>query len=102
MMKKTLLCGLLNAILNATLLLGVSTNATAQPSEREIAEWVIRQGGRVILEGDRKPVGDVAQMPASEIRIIGIDLVGTLIEPKDLEKISGLSRLKELYLPGPI
>src|SRR5215510_13971047 len=96
---------LLNALMSATLLLGVSAIATAQTAEREIAEWVIRQGGRVILEPGReesKPIGDVAQLPAGEIHIIGVDLVGTLIEPKELEKLSGLTRLKELYLPGPI
>src|SRR5215475_15201635 len=96
---------LLIAFLSATLLLAASTNGTSQTSEREIAEWVIRQGGRVILEPIREegaPIGDVAQLPEGEIRIVGIDLVGTLIEPKDLEKISGLTGLKELYLPGPI
>src|SRR5262245_54510957 len=100
MMRKTLLI----ALLSATLLFGVSTNATTQNSEREIAEWVIRKGGRVMLESERdqgKPIGDVARLPAGEIHIIGVDLVGTLIEPKDLEKISGLTGLKELYLPGP-
>src|SRR5262245_38403130 len=102
MMKQTLLCGLLIALLSMMLLPCVSTTATAQLSEREIAEWVIRQGGRVILEGARKPIGDVAQLPTGEFRIFGVDLVGTLIEPKDLEKISGLTHLKELYLPGPI
>jgi Leucine-rich repeat (LRR) protein len=99
-MRKTLL----NELLSLALLFGVSTNATAQMSEREIAEWVIRQGGRVILESEReggKPIGDVARLPAGEVRIIGVDLVGTLIEPKELEKISGLTGLKELYLPGP-
>src|SRR5262245_8195714 len=94
----------LKALLIATLLYGVSTNATTQKSEREIAEWVIRQGGRVMLESERgegKPIGDVARLPAGEFRILGVDLVGTLIEPKELEKISGLTGLKELYLPGP-
>src|SRR5262245_59810135 len=76
--------------------------AAAQTSEREIAEWVIHQGGRVILEGNRNPIRDVVQLPASEIRITGIDLVGTLIEPTDLGKIGSLTNLKELYLPGPI
>ncbi|HEY6403501.1 MAG TPA: hypothetical protein VI479_18905, partial [Blastocatellia bacterium] len=97
MMKKTIL----KALLSATLLFGVSTNATTQKSEREIADWVIRQGGGVILDGARNPIKDVAQLPAGEIRMIGVDLVGTLIEPKELEKISGLTSLKELYLPGP-
>ncbi|MBO0723010.1 MAG: hypothetical protein J2P41_19450, partial [Blastocatellia bacterium] len=63
---------------------------------------MIRQGGRVILAGDRNPIEDVVRLPAGEIRITGIDLVGTLIEPGDLAKIGGLANLKELYLPGPI
>ena len=98
MMRKTLL----KALLSATLLFGVSTNATTQKSEREIAEWVIRQGGRVRLESERgegNPIGDVARLPAGEIRIIGVDLVGALIEPKELEKISGLATKFELA-PG--
>ena len=81
----------MKALLIATLLFCVSTNATTQKSKsksgREIAEWVIRQGGRVMLESERKerePVGDVARLPAGESRIIGIDLVGTLIEPKEM------------------
>src|SRR5262245_23206567 len=103
-MKNLLFSMLLKVILSATLLFGVSTNATTQKSEREIAEWVIRQGGRVMLESERvegKLIGDVAQLPAGELRIIGVDLVGTLIEPKDLEKRSRRTGLKELYLPGP-
>ncbi|MGH9853384.1 MAG: hypothetical protein ACREBD_26385, partial [Blastocatellia bacterium] len=93
-MKVTRLIGIM--------LLGVTMTMMALASEREIAEWVIRQGGRVILEGDRQPIADVAQFPAGEIRITGVDLTGTLIDPKDLEKLSGLTHLKELYLPGPI
>src|SRR5215510_16411044 len=89
-------------LLNVALFLGFSEFAMAQTKDREIAEWVIRQGGRVILEGERHPIKDVVQLPASEIRITGIDLVGTLIEPTDLGKIGSLTNLKELYLPGPI
>ena len=73
MMRKALL----KALVSATLLFGVLTNATTQKSEREIAEWVIRQGGRVMLESEReggKPIGDVVRLPAGEIRIIGVDL----------------------------
>jgi Leucine-rich repeat (LRR) protein len=44
----------------------------------------------------------LSQLPAGHIRIEGIDLAGTLIQPEDLEKLSGLVNLKELYLPGPI
>ena len=93
-MKLTKLIGVMS--------LGVTMAMTVLASEREVAEWVIRQGGRVILESDRKPIADVTQLPAGEVRITGVDLTGTLIDPKDLEKLSGLIHLKELYLPGPI
>ncbi len=74
----------------------------APSSERNIALWVIRQGGRVSLPTSPRPVSDVTQLPPGDIYIIGIDLVGTLIVPEDLEKLSTLVHLKELYLPGPM
>src|SRR5262245_27683562 len=84
------------------ILLSIVLASTALASEREVAEWVIRQGRLVSLEGERRPINDVVQLPAGEIRLSGIDLTGTLIDPKDLEKLAGLTNLKELYLPGPI
>jgi hypothetical protein len=51
-------------------------------SERAVAEWVIRQGWRVTLDGARGPVGELAALPAGEARITGIDLFDTLIEPR--------------------
>ena len=71
-------------------------------SDREIAEWVIRWEGRVVLEGVRQPITDVARLPAGEIRISGIDLTGAVMHPAELVKLSGLLSLRELYLPGPI
>src|SRR3989440_4994192 len=81
------------------LFLAVAMLATA--AERDIAEWAIRRGGRVIVEGSRDPVNDMVSLPSGEIRITGIDLYGTLIDATELELISGLTGLKELYLPGP-
>src|SRR5262245_12426952 len=86
----------------AIMLLTVLPAIAAPASERDIAVWIIRQGGRVILAGDRRPINDVVLLPAGEVQIVGVDLVGTLILPQDLEKIGRLSHLKELYLPGPI
>src|SRR5258707_490209 len=70
-------------------------------ADRDAAEWVIRQGGRVMLNANRTPILNLADLPAGEIHVTGLDLDGTLIEPKDLEKIGGLAQLRELYLPGP-
>ncbi len=76
--------------------------APASASERPVAEWVIQQGGRVVLAGTSKPIGDLSALPRHDALVLSVvDLYGTIIEPKDLEKLSGLTQLKELYLPGP-
>jgi Gluconolactonase len=69
-------------------------------SERQAAEWIIGQGGRVMLDDGRRPISKLAELPSTEFRITGVDLMGTIIEPKQLEQISGLRHVKELYLPG--
>jgi Leucine-rich repeat (LRR) protein len=68
--------------------------------DRAVAEWVIRQGGRVIV-GNANPIGDLSLLPSTPLTLRGVDLYGTIIEPKDLAKLSDLTQLKELYLPGP-
>src|SRR5262249_12363205 len=69
--------------------------------ERDTAEWVIRQGGRVMVNGSRTAIPNLSELPAGEISVRGVDLTGTLIDPKGLERIGQLAHLKELYLPGP-
>jgi len=71
-------------------------------SQREIAEWVIRWEGRLILEGSRQPVTELSQIPSGEFAITGIDLTGAVMLPAELEKMASLTTLRELYLPGPI
>ena len=65
-------------------------------TEREAAEWVMRQGGRVLLEGNRTSLRDLSELPSAAIHIVGVDLTNTLIEPEKLENISGLTGLREL------
>src|SRR5882724_4250211 len=73
----------------------------AEPSQREIADWAIRMGGRVTLDGHNGQVWDPTQLPSGEVRITGLDLTNTLIDPTDLRRLTGLTSLRELYLPGP-
>src|SRR5262249_53299271 len=73
----------------------------AEPSQREVAQWVIRQGGSVTLENRTEPIARLADLPAGELRIRGVNLVGTLVEPSELKRLSGLDGLRELELPGP-
>src|SRR5260370_15909065 len=84
--------GLLSAIF--------SGNAYAANADRAAAEWVLRLGGTVTLEGGARPVVDLADLPQSDFYLKGIDLVGTLADPKDLVKLQDLAHLRELFLPA--
>ncbi len=83
------------------LLCNVLVAASGAP-ERQIAEWVIRQGGRVMVDGQRQVIDELAELPAAPFRLTAVDLVGTTIAPADLARLAGLDSLKELSLPGPI
>src|SRR6185312_4829645 len=73
----------------------------AAPSEREVAEWAIRAGGRVTLAGHAGAYNDPLRLPQDEIHIIGLDLTNTVIDPTDLRRLTGLTSLRDLFLPGP-
>jgi Leucine-rich repeat (LRR) protein len=74
--------------------------AVAMADDRTVAEWVIRQGGRILVAG-QPPIAELRGLSEGPVTLTGVDLYGTIIEPKDLAQLSGLSQLKELYLPGP-
>ena len=71
-------------------------------TQRDIAEWVIRWEGRVYIEGRRTPILELDEIPAGDFKIVGIDLTGAVMLPSELEKLAGLTTLRDLYLPGPI
>jgi Leucine-rich repeat (LRR) protein len=84
-----------------SVLLAATVMAASATDDRAVAEWVIRQGGRVIIAG-QSPISDLSALPATgAVALSGVDLYGTIIDPKDLSKLSDLIGLKELYLPGP-
>src|SRR5215813_1988799 len=82
------------------LLAGIPVIA-AGPTEREVAEWAIRVGGRVTIEGRSTALTDPVDLPAGNVRIVALDLTNTLIDPTDLRRLSGLTAIRDLYLPGP-
>src|SRR5687767_9126268 len=69
----------------------------AAAGDRDLAQWIIRQGGQVMLNGG-KPIGALADLPDGDFQITGVDLYGTPTVPKDLERLSALTELRELYL----
>jgi N-acyl-D-amino-acid deacylase len=75
---------------------------TAHVNDRGAAQWVIRNGGTVRLADQTRLIRDVADLPEGDFQLEAVDLVGTIINPTELKQLSGLTRLKELFLPGPI
>jgi N-acyl-D-aspartate/D-glutamate deacylase/Leucine-rich repeat (LRR) protein len=71
-------------------------------SDRKTAEWVLRAGGNVRVLGKTDRIYNLADLPDGDFRLSAVDLVGTMIDPKELSKLSGLDELTELFLPGPI
>ena len=70
--------------------------------ERDIARWIIRKGGQVMVTGVPQPVGDPFQLPAGDFRIVMVDMHGTITEPKELEPLSKLTHVRELYVPARV
>ncbi len=63
------------------LLCGALAGASSTP-ERQVAEWVIRQGGQVKINGRRQVIDELAKLPVKSFRLTAIDLIGTTIDPK--------------------
>jgi Leucine-rich repeat (LRR) protein len=74
----------------------------AEPPDRQVAEWVILMGGSVRREGQDGRIRDLTQLPATDFHLELVDLVGTNVNPPDLQRLNGLPRLKILNLPGPM
>src|SRR5437764_13620619 len=69
-------------------------------TQGEVAEWAIRQGGRVTLYGSSTVIDDVLQLPSGPVQITSLHLTGTIIDPGDLKLVSGICSLRSIFLPG--
>src|SRR3954469_16068773 len=96
-MRRAILCGLVLGFLAAPLLAEISF-----AEERQVALWVLRRGGQVMVEGVERPIGDPFDLPERDFRILVVDLHGTVIEPKQLEAIKKLEHVRELYVPARV
>ena len=70
--------------------------------ERQVALWILRRGGQVMVDGVDHPIGDPLDLPERDFRIVVVDLHGTVIEPRQLQEISKLEHVRELYVPGRV
>ena len=90
------------AIVLAAVLLAGALCLHAEPADRGVAEWVLRQGGWLVLDSGEGPIHDVAGLPRGDFRIETVNLAGARVDPPDLARFSPLVHLKDLHLPGPM
>jgi Leucine-rich repeat (LRR) protein len=58
------------------------------------------EGGRVKIDG--RIIGDLGELPSGDYQVEMIDWVAVNAVPEDLERMTGLRKLRELRLPGPL
>ena len=83
-------------------LLLTSSPLRAEPLDRQVAEWAILMGGSIRIEGRDERIREITKLPAADFRLVLADFVGTNMNPPDLQRLIGLTRLKTLNLPGPM
>ncbi len=73
-------------------------------ADRMVAEWMLRMGGSIVLEGQRKPITDLADLPATDFRIHTLNFTGITMYAASLQdelrRLPPLPHLKELYING--
>jgi hypothetical protein len=74
----------------------------ARPEERDIAAGFIRLGGQVIVTGNEQHHRRSFDLPPGDFRIVVVDMHGTITEPKQLEPLSQLTHVRELYIPARV
>src|SRR5262245_25259582 len=97
--------GIVRLAAAALVLVGAVAAAEMSP-DRMWAEWTLRMGGRVVLEGQRQPIEDLAALPDTDFRIHTLDLVAVTFWAyglrDEISRLPALPHLKELYLNGRI
>ena len=69
-------------------------------SDRAVAEWVLRLGGSVVAAGQPARLHDIADLPSGSLRLRAVDLVTVVIKPDEINRLTNLADLEELYLSG--
>ncbi len=72
--------------------------------DRIVAEWMLRMGGSVVLEGQRTLLTDIADLPATDFTIHTLNFTGITMYAASLQdelrRLPPLPHLKALYVNG--
>jgi len=73
-------------------------------ADRMVAEWMLRMGGSIVLEGQRKPITDLGDLPTTDFQIHALNFTGITMYAASLQdelrRLPALPHLKELYING--
>lgn len=90
-------------ILLWALTLAAFAQRTPSP-DRTVAEWMLRMGGSVVLDGQTRPVRDLTDLPDGPFRIHTLNFSGVTQWASNLEdelkKLPALPHLKAAYING--
>src|SRR5579859_5627813 len=82
----------------------LAAQAQEASPDRVVAEWTLRLGGSVSIEGRTRPIADLAQLPSADFHIRALNLIGVTLGAyglrDELRRLPPLPGLKELYLNG--
>src|SRR5437899_6226038 len=80
--------------------------ACAQDSspDRIVAEWMLRMGGSVVLEGQRRPITDLADLPTADFLLHTLNFSGVtqwaFALEDEMKRFPPIPHQKELYVNG--
>src|SRR5271168_1477913 len=72
--------------------------------DRMVAEWMVRMGGSVVVEGQRKPISDIADLPTTDFTVHTLNFTGitqwAFALEDELRRLPPLKHVKEVYVNG--
>ena len=72
--------------------------------DRLVAEWMLRMGGSVVVEGQHRSISDLAELPASDFYIHTLNFTGitqwAFALQDEMQRLSPLKHVKEVYING--
>ncbi|HTA71883.1 MAG TPA: hypothetical protein VK776_26555 [Bryobacteraceae bacterium] len=72
--------------------------------DRIVAEWMVRMGGSVVLEGQHRPISDLPDLPTSDFYIHTLNFTGitqwAFALEDELRRLPPLKHVKEVYING--
>src|SRR3954447_640841 len=96
-MRTAILCNLVLGLLALPVMAEISS-----ADERQVALWILRRGGQVMVDGVDRPIADPFDLPEQDFRIVVVDLHGTVIQARQLQEISQWEHVRELYVPARV